>query len=199
MARKRRLGISLVFSMGLLATACAAGRVAATFDIQYETDATFTVAPVLLWAVPEVTCVLLVFFMPSLPKVFAEQSHLTKALRSVRSWTRLQTPRTSEHKEPMPPWPPTIGRIPGRREPRPVDEYDQAMNLTDMQASRTDMRISGERPLQHEKPQNDSELYPNSTSSITRTTEVEQRKAVTSDTVDSQITERQHPWIRDQA
>ncbi|GAB1315321.1 hypothetical protein MFIFM68171_05531 [Madurella fahalii] len=96
MHRERRLGISAIFGMGLLATACAAGRVAATFALEYAPgDSTYTISPVLLWSFPEVTCVLLVFCMPALPKTFSEHGLPYKMARSVGSWTKVIRSRTT--------------------------------------------------------------------------------------------------------
>lgn len=100
MHRQRRFGVSLIFGVGLLATACAAGRVAATFALEYAPgDSTYTISPVLLWTFPEVTCVLLVFCMPALPQAFAEHGLPYKMVRSVGSWTRVIKSRTSGSKD----------------------------------------------------------------------------------------------------
>ncbi|KXX79711.1 hypothetical protein MMYC01_203806 [Madurella mycetomatis] len=100
MHKQRRLGVSLIFGVGLLATACAAGRVAATFALEYAPgDSTYTISPVLLWSFPEVTCVLLVFCMPALPQAFPEHGLPYKMLRSVGSWTRVIRSRTLGSKD----------------------------------------------------------------------------------------------------
>ncbi|KAI1176832.1 hypothetical protein F4777DRAFT_544396 [Nemania sp. FL0916] len=103
MSRKRRLGISLVFSVGLLACISAAGRIAPTIQNHYpktltETyDSSYIISQLLLWVVAEQTCVLLVFCVPAIPKVFAKDSLGGRLLRSWRSWTRLFPTNKSNH------------------------------------------------------------------------------------------------------
>jgi hypothetical protein len=91
MGMSRKIGISLVFSMGVLATVCACGRVAVTFEIDYFGDATYTITPTLLWAYAELTCVILVFCMPALPKLASDNTIFIKIVHSLRSWTRHTT------------------------------------------------------------------------------------------------------------
>lgn len=42
MRSSRRLGVSMIFSVGLLTVACAVGRLIATFQADYYSDATYT-------------------------------------------------------------------------------------------------------------------------------------------------------------
>ncbi|ETS78084.1 hypothetical protein PFICI_10146 [Pestalotiopsis fici W106-1] len=87
---KNKVGIALVFSVGLIACACAAGRVHATFTLNYDDDATYYSPIAELWAIAEGTCVLLIFCIPNAPRVFKTDDHLiTKIAHSVRSWSRL--------------------------------------------------------------------------------------------------------------
>lgn len=135
MTRARKVGISLIFSVGLLATVCAAGRVAATFAIEYEGDATYTVSPVLMWALPEVTCVLLVFCLPTVPKTFGDQGPLFKVVSYVRSWTRL--PSSGSRK--------LSGSTKGRRQPEThayamMGEDGNAMSLAELGLKRSASR-----------------------------------------------------------
>ncbi|THV53998.1 hypothetical protein BGAL_0037g00420 [Botrytis galanthina] len=99
MTMARKIGISLVFSVGILAIVCAAGRVAVTFGIEYDGDATYTVSPVLMWTLPEVTCVLLVFCLPVIPKIFTERGPLFGIISYARSWTRLSTKESQKPSE----------------------------------------------------------------------------------------------------
>ncbi|KAI0882849.1 uncharacterized protein GGS22DRAFT_41758 [Annulohypoxylon maeteangense] len=96
MTTSRKAGISLIFSVGVLATVCAIGRLVTTFLIDYDADATYTVAPVILWTFPEVTCVLLVFCLPSLPKSFADQGPIFEGVQMMRSWISLSTQRSQK-------------------------------------------------------------------------------------------------------
>jgi len=187
MTRSRKIGISLVFSVGLIATVCAAGRVAATFGIEYKGDATYTVAPILLWAIPEVSCVLLVFCLPALPKAFSKQGLLFKTLSIVRSWTRLPTPRARKSPtgtDNKPQWPQAAGR-PDTQQYHEVDEDGHATSLTELELLRHQRPQRGNHPPSHESPD----------LSIVKTVEVEQRKDSASGATVDQWTERQHPWM----
>ncbi|KAK7967306.1 uncharacterized protein PG986_001583 [Apiospora aurea] len=88
--QRHKLGVALVFSVGLLACVCAAGRVHATFNQNYDDDATYHSVVVELWSLAEGTCVLMIFCLTSVPKIFRAENHLiTKIAHSVRSWTRM--------------------------------------------------------------------------------------------------------------
>lgn len=90
---KQRVGISVMFSLGVLATACAIGRLASNFGLEYyrmddnhgtkHGDTTYTVSAVLVWGLAEASCVLLVFCVPALPKAFDEQGVLYRTVRFV--------------------------------------------------------------------------------------------------------------------
>lgn len=57
-------------------------------------DATYAVSKTYIWALAELTCVLIVFCMPAIPKAFSsdpKNSWVTRVVGSLRSWTRLPT------------------------------------------------------------------------------------------------------------
>ncbi|KAI1453479.1 hypothetical protein F4805DRAFT_443350 [Annulohypoxylon moriforme] len=156
MTTARKFGISLIFSVGILATVCACGRLASTFAIDYEGDAIYTVAPTILWSFPEITCVLLVFCLPSLPKSFAEQGPIYRGVQSVRSWISLSTSRsqksshTTKSTKSEGRWPPTIGRKSESRVYGRMDEYGQATSQAELKLMRADSRKGNE--ALHEQP-----------------------------------------------
>lgn len=203
MTTSRRIGISLIFSVGLLATICAAGRVVATFGIQYEGDATYTVSPILLWAFPEVTCVLLVFCLPSIPKSFAQQGPLFKAVRTMRSWTRLSTPRTRKSSDSLRArntWVATPRKLPGSHKGQISHQYGQAASLTELELVRSkrangyngdEQAFRDERPLVSTHPQ----LGRTSNPTILRTTEFELHEDSASVISADRNVENQHPWM----
>lgn len=84
MTTQRRLGVSLVFSVGVLVAVCAAGRLYATSVINYYGDSTYPISDVLLWGWAEITCVIVVFCMPALPKTFGENGFLNRIVQSFR-------------------------------------------------------------------------------------------------------------------
>lgn len=94
MDKKRKIGISIVFSVGLLGTACAAGRAAATlFAAQDSGDSTYSATPEIMWAISEVTCTVLVLCMPALPKMFVDQGPLAELANAVRTRIMLLSSR----------------------------------------------------------------------------------------------------------
>lgn len=79
-------------SNALSACVCAAGRVYSNIALDYLGDATYAVSKTYIWALAELTCVLIVFCMPAIPKVFSNDSKtpwVTRVMGSLRSWTRL--------------------------------------------------------------------------------------------------------------
>jgi hypothetical protein len=87
MAREHKIGISLIFSVGLLGVVASAGRVHAGFTMDYTYDVTYGVGTTSLWALAEATCVMLVFCIPSIPKIFQESVILRNMMTSLRSIT----------------------------------------------------------------------------------------------------------------
>ncbi|KAK8010048.1 hypothetical protein PG990_009013 [Apiospora arundinis] len=84
---KAKLGISLVFAIGILACAAAILRLIATINYLHSDDTTYSVCGMAFWCAAELTCVLLVLCVPSLPKTFRETRVLNRILRSWRSLT----------------------------------------------------------------------------------------------------------------
>ncbi|GAP93161.2 putative proteinrelated to integral membrane protein PTH11 [Rosellinia necatrix] len=199
MAQTRKIGISIIFSFGILATVCAAGRVAATFDIEYHGDATYTISPLLLWAIPEVTCVLVVFCLPAIPKAFSRRGLLFNTWEYIRSWTRLSSQRaikTPPSAKTNHPWPPTIGEIPSSNVHKKMDDLlrTTTTSVTEQAPMHTRPEDSRER-ISHDLTPSSTERSEPRQAQIVRTTEVEQRKdAASSDTTDG-LKERQHPWM----
>ncbi|KAH7304557.1 hypothetical protein B0I35DRAFT_336020, partial [Stachybotrys elegans] len=68
--QKRRAGIAIVFSVGLLAVGCATRLVYTISRLDYKADFIFDQGPAVLWFLAESTCVLLVFCVPLFPKAF---------------------------------------------------------------------------------------------------------------------------------
>ncbi|CAJ2501470.1 Uu.00g043230.m01.CDS01 [Anthostomella pinea] len=75
MSTTRRLGVSLVFIIGLLAIALAAVRLAAAVAYIQGTDFTYNLAPQALLQAAEMTAGILVFTIPATPKPLACVAH----------------------------------------------------------------------------------------------------------------------------
>lgn len=74
------------------ACVCAAGRVYSIVSLEYKGDATYGVSKTYIWALAELTCVLIVFCTPAIPKAFSSDpkiSWVTRVTGYMKSWTRL--------------------------------------------------------------------------------------------------------------
>ncbi|KAI6089741.1 hypothetical protein F4821DRAFT_230826 [Hypoxylon rubiginosum] len=88
MTRKRKIGVSLVFAVGLLALSSACSRFGMTVKYVATSDTLYAIASVALWCLAEMTCMILVFCIPAIPKAFSEDHILGRVVTSLRSWTR---------------------------------------------------------------------------------------------------------------
>ncbi|KAI1329190.1 hypothetical protein F5Y16DRAFT_366977 [Xylariaceae sp. FL0255] len=92
MPTRRRIGISVVFAFGLSGCIAASFRVAATISLGRSVDVTYTASPVLLWALAEMTGVLLVACVPAAPKLIRTLWVDFMSLGS--TWARIKSPET---------------------------------------------------------------------------------------------------------
>ncbi|KAI2473712.1 hypothetical protein F4781DRAFT_438336 [Annulohypoxylon bovei var. microspora] len=90
MSLKRRLGVSLVFSMGIFACAAGVGRVVTKNILIHSVDKTYWSAPEALCGLAEMTCLFLIFCISAVPKAFAQPGLIMEVARSLRSWSRLK-------------------------------------------------------------------------------------------------------------
>ncbi|KAI1410921.1 hypothetical protein F5Y13DRAFT_191751 [Hypoxylon sp. FL1857] len=88
MSPRRKIGISLVFCMGILACLCALIRVIFVRNLFGSIDRTYTTAGSSLCVLAEMTCVLLVFCISAAPKVFAQSVLINQVAQLLRSWSR---------------------------------------------------------------------------------------------------------------
>ncbi|KAM4060800.1 hypothetical protein HRG_001669 [Hirsutella rhossiliensis] len=80
MNNRRKLGVSIVFSVGLLGCICAGGRIAYTVHLHYKTNVAYDSGPIYLWSIAECTCAILVFCAPALPKAFRSTKEGTSTM-----------------------------------------------------------------------------------------------------------------------
>ncbi|KAJ0121628.1 hypothetical protein J7T55_008794 [Diaporthe amygdali] len=187
MTKSRKIGLSCMFSLGLLSMACAGGRLYATIHTEYPypevKDTSYTVSHLLLWFLAEITSINLVMFAPSVPRAFADNTFLGRLLASLRSWTSVLSSksRTAVSKT----WPPTIGNAPSSRVHRLADEDGQAMGLADMRLMKA---------AQNGYVDTMSTDFSHATT-ITRTIEVELEEDNRSKISSDPTQQRQHPWM----
>jgi hypothetical protein len=89
MTQSRKIGVSIIFSFGLLTLACGAGRVHASHMLLYpgEGDTNYTVADLYMWVFTETSCALLVFHVTGVPKAFSDGAIGSRLVASFRSWS----------------------------------------------------------------------------------------------------------------
>ncbi|KAI0905015.1 hypothetical protein F4823DRAFT_567155 [Ustulina deusta] len=87
MSLKKKLGVSFIFSLGILACLSAVLRLVSTIEYSTTDDVTYAVSAVVLWALAEMACGFIVLGMPTAPKVLLETRLMSKIKSSFRSWT----------------------------------------------------------------------------------------------------------------
>ncbi|KAI1843003.1 hypothetical protein JX266_010856 [Neoarthrinium moseri] len=68
----RKIGISLIFGVGILACVGASVRLSTTVTFAHESDTMYYIGPLLFWACAEMTCGFFILCVPCLPKVLSE-------------------------------------------------------------------------------------------------------------------------------
>ncbi|CAH0056995.1 unnamed protein product [Clonostachys solani] len=89
MTKARKIGIALIFSVGLLVVACAIGRTYSNMALDYSGDTAYDASINTIWGFCEMTGVMIVFYAPAIPKVFSEKGVFSRVVVSVRSWKQL--------------------------------------------------------------------------------------------------------------
>ncbi|KAI0025051.1 hypothetical protein F4780DRAFT_768371 [Xylariomycetidae sp. FL0641] len=171
MSVRKKIGVSLIFAVGIFGCVAAIFRLVVTLDYEKADDVTYTVSPVALWALGEMTSVFLVACVPSAPKAFTGQGILTKAATRFASWTGLSSRKnSSEHLAGprAPKGPPSSNRY------KKIHGKDSVLLATILQ-HQTSMRA----------PQ------------VTRTVDVQHEDMNDCD-IDHSLVIRQHPWVQEQ-
>ncbi|KAI1764530.1 hypothetical protein GGR53DRAFT_308827 [Hypoxylon sp. FL1150] len=79
---KKKLGVALIFAVGIFACIAAGFRLAASVKLLHSPDATYHICNVALWCHVEITCAILVFYLPILPTVFRRWAPVIAATSS---------------------------------------------------------------------------------------------------------------------
>ncbi|KAJ2997595.1 hypothetical protein NUW58_g609 [Xylaria curta] len=112
LSRKKKIGVSLVFTIGLLSD-----------------DTAYTLSALSLWLIAEMTCMFLIFTGPAVPSAFAKTEWMSKVKKSFQSWSK-GTPRqatdTTDYS-----WPKPKADAKNSRKYRKIDEYElRTTNVT---------------------------------------------------------------------
>ncbi|KAI1119778.1 hypothetical protein F5Y10DRAFT_259644 [Nemania abortiva] len=85
---KKKIGIAVIFAIGISACTAAAYRLYASIQYLEKVDATYGVAEIALGTEAELVCGILIYYVPTLPKAFKEAKNPFKRLKSAFSWSK---------------------------------------------------------------------------------------------------------------
>ncbi|KAI1410736.1 hypothetical protein F5Y13DRAFT_192062 [Hypoxylon sp. FL1857] len=91
---KQKIGVSLVFMIGVLACVSAIARLAYSTQYYTSADTSYTLSALSLWAIAEMACMFLIFGGTAAPKVFTSVNLISKLVNTLKSWSTLSL-RTS--------------------------------------------------------------------------------------------------------
>ncbi|KAK7757130.1 hypothetical protein SLS62_000677 [Diatrype stigma] len=190
MNKQRKIGVSIVFSVGILYVFL--NSKFRTVSIDYRNDVTYGVSGVLIWSIAEATCVILVFCIPTFPKTFKETAWLTKVKNLLNSWTKTYDQSSGESKLSLghlrrgPPNDPE-GLIPPSETYQRIsdDDHIQEFPLTKVQKPATQVACHG---------RHHSGDCTHSEGGILRTTEFVTGVLPDTEGAHNQVLKQQHPW-----
>ncbi|KAI0867212.1 hypothetical protein GGS24DRAFT_517350 [Hypoxylon argillaceum] len=103
LTRARRIGLLLIFSLGLVSIGIAIGRIYFTVLAVYPWptlgDTSYTLSPIWLWYLGEATSINIVMTALSVPRAFSQNSFLGRTLAIVRSWTSSLSSKFSTNRD----------------------------------------------------------------------------------------------------
>ncbi|RYP57738.1 hypothetical protein DL770_010594 [Monosporascus sp. CRB-9-2] len=110
MSRSKRLSVSVLFAIGILACVCATARLVYFNRFIEATDVTYASKDLALWSVGETMAGFLIMGAPSAPKAFQSLPFSECVIHLLRSFTR--TSASSNYRDGLPSWrkPPTRRR-----------------------------------------------------------------------------------------
>ncbi|XDG05671.1 hypothetical protein ABKA04_005286 [Annulohypoxylon sp. FPYF3050] len=85
MSTRTKTGVSIIFAIGVICIIAAGFRLGAEIDYTKSEDIVYNISPVLLWALAEMTCMFLVFGVPSGAKILSDTRIPSKLASSLRS------------------------------------------------------------------------------------------------------------------
>ncbi|KAI0868695.1 hypothetical protein GGS24DRAFT_494363 [Hypoxylon argillaceum] len=88
---QKKAGLAFIFFMGILGIISASFRVHASVRYLLSSDKTYTLTIVALWGVAELTCAILIFCVPSIPKLFRDSGASNQSSARFASWIKFTT------------------------------------------------------------------------------------------------------------
>ncbi|KAI1133355.1 hypothetical protein F5Y10DRAFT_274254 [Nemania abortiva] len=81
-SQKNKIGISLIFLVGVLALVSSIARSVETIEFVESDDKTYKISAVYLWVLAEMTCTFLAFCAPAAPKALSNMNRISKPITS---------------------------------------------------------------------------------------------------------------------
>ncbi|KAI0465690.1 hypothetical protein F4859DRAFT_527824 [Xylaria cf. heliscus] len=89
MKKKKKIGVSIIFAIGILAVTAAAFRLSSATDYYHSKDATYVASALILWSLVEMTSLFLILSVPSVPKALQGlKTTIISTKAAVASWSR---------------------------------------------------------------------------------------------------------------
>ncbi|KAI1138714.1 hypothetical protein F5Y05DRAFT_382099 [Hypoxylon sp. FL0543] len=126
MSTARKIGVSLLFVIGIFATICDIFRLVSLLQILFKSDETYWMTELGLWGVGEITAGFLIIGIPAMPKIVKSLPVSSSLVSLMRSWTR--TPRSSKPSQEgagLPVWRNPLSRNPLSRKRRGLWEISE--------------------------------------------------------------------------
>ncbi|KAJ5218878.1 uncharacterized protein N7498_000977 [Penicillium cinerascens] len=89
---QKKIGVSVIFGVGFLASVAACFRLAHTVAFAQDSDSMYLIGPLLFWACAEMTCGFFIFSVPCLSKLIMESGLSRKVKNSLGFGTRSSEP-----------------------------------------------------------------------------------------------------------
>ncbi|KAI1210086.1 uncharacterized protein F4807DRAFT_423773 [Annulohypoxylon truncatum] len=188
LSSRQRIGISAIFSVGIMTCVCAAGRVASSVNMIYSTDLTYDYSGYLVWGLAECATAGLIFCVPAIPVLFRYRFQLPSiGLRFRDKMGTIFSQHPSTTSSQLPSRPKTNHRS-APPDVAPWIDVDSVANLTELEPVRT-RSGEGNDQLQEEG------FISHSEGGILRTTEI---AITTSENPDIKSPHRRgphQPWL----
>ncbi|KAI5922875.1 hypothetical protein F4810DRAFT_671807 [Camillea tinctor] len=185
MSNKRKIGVSLIFSVGILALCGAAGRVYETANTDYKGERTYGAASIALFGIMETTCVILIFCVPAIPKIFTESSYWSQFSTYLLSWKRLTRSSRKDSLEGSSRWNGATSK------PAPSKTYERIDEQKHISLANLEHHVTPLPTSQHYTSQNN---YRHNENGILRVTEFSSTETSSGNPQATQLY-GQHPWM----
>ncbi|KAI0968051.1 hypothetical protein F4678DRAFT_232522 [Xylaria arbuscula] len=95
MSREKKIGVSLVFAVGVIACLVGGARLSRAVIYYVSTDNLYNVSAVFLWCTAELSISFLVFCLPAIPKIFTSDNWINQIAARLHSRLSFSKPRSA--------------------------------------------------------------------------------------------------------